>query len=95
MSAASQSRTARGGGRWFPGDRKTLQADVDRYLSQADVPKEVVEVSKPILGVVSPHAGLQFSGPVAAYSFRALRDNATHTVAPEVVVIIGLVLCVL
>ncbi len=74
-----------GDGRWFPGSRQELTVVVERCLSGADVP----EVSARIVGAIAPHAGYVYSGPVAGYTFRALRDNAEKFGAPETVVVLG------
>ncbi len=56
-------------GLWYPDDPDDLAAMVEGFLSEADpaVP------DGPILGLMAPHAGLRYSGPVAAYSFKLLQ----------------------
>ena len=48
---------------------------MDRYLNA------VGEVSVPgrLVGLVSPHAGLRYSGPVAAYGYGLLRGRSSLT----------------
>jgi len=58
----------RGGAGWFPGDRKELQAAVDKYLADAG---DVKVEGKPV-AVIAPHAGYRWSGPTAAYAFKPL-----------------------
>jgi AmmeMemoRadiSam system protein B len=54
-------------GSWYPADPDALAREVDRYLAAAEpVP------SGDALAVIAPHAGLLYSGPVAAYSYRLL-----------------------
>ena len=51
-------------GRFYPGDPGALRKDVIRYLSLR--PQKQVDLKgKDILGVLAPHAGYVFSGPVA------------------------------
>ncbi len=78
-------RKAYGSGRWFPGGHESLVSTIEGYLSRAEVP----EVSGRIVGAIAPHAGYVYSGPVAGYTFRALRDNAAVHGAPETVVVLG------
>ncbi len=78
-------RKAYGSGRWFPARRDELVSSIEGYLSSADVPP----VTGRIVGAISPHAGYVYSGPVAAYTFRALKENAAALGAPETVVILG------
>jgi MEMO1 family protein len=57
-------------GRFYPGDTRTLAADVHRYLADpAPWPQE------PVAGphaVVVPHAGYVYSGPTAGVAYRRL-----------------------
>lgn len=53
-------------GRFYPGDRDTLQQDVDKYLSPQTAPT-------PALGCVVPHAGYIYSGPVAGAVYAQLQ----------------------
>jgi MEMO1 family protein len=78
-------RKARGGGRWFPGTQRELQTMVSGCISNAEIPK----VEGRIVGAIAPHAGYVYSGKVAGYTFRALRDNAVGANMPETVVVLG------
>lgn len=64
-------------GLWYEGDRKVLARSVDQYLDEAGVPALTGEV----LGVVGPHAGHKYSGPVAGYAFAAVRGAKPDLVA--------------
>ena len=79
-------RQARGGGTWFPADRGTLERMVDGFIEAADV---TMEAGSRIVSAIAPHAGYQYSGAVAGYTFRALRDRAAGGPSPETVVILG------
>jgi MEMO1 family protein len=73
-----------GQGRWFPAEEGALRAALSAYLDNADVPP----IAGRIVSALAPHAGYVYSGPVAGYTFAALRANAgTHPV--ETVVILG------
>ena len=53
-------------GTWYPGTSGALAADVDAYLGAAS-PASVGRLH----AIIAPHAGMMFSGPVAAYAYRA------------------------
>ena len=62
-------------GTWYPGSADSLADAVDRYLAGVKTgPRGTV------VGLVSPHAGLMYSGPVAAYAYRAAAGG-TYDVA--------------
>jgi hypothetical protein len=58
-------------GSFYPADAKSLAAMIDDMLAHTTPP--VVE--GPILAAVAPHAGYQYSGPVAAYTYAALKGH--------------------
>lgn len=53
-------------GTWYPASAGALTRDVDAYLAAA-APAPAGHVQ----AIVAPHAGLMFSGPVAAYAYNA------------------------
>ena len=63
-------RRAAVAGTWYPGTAPALAAAVDRHLANAtrDVPGDLV-------ALIAPHAGLMYSGPVAAHAYRLLRGR--------------------
>ena len=67
-------------GRWYPGDSNQLAASVDKYVDAA----RVAEIDGEVVGVIVPHAGHTYSGPVAGYAFKAVRD-----LQPELVAVIS------
>ena len=68
---------ARGGGRsWYPGSAAALAAEVEGYL--AAVP--AVRLRAAWSRLISPHAGLRYSGPVAAHAYALLRGRRDLTV---------------
>ncbi|MGO9404157.1 MAG: AmmeMemoRadiSam system protein B [Terriglobales bacterium] len=60
-------------GGFYPADPKTLSAMIDDMLAHAASSQP--PINEPILAVVAPHAGYQFSGPVAAYTYAALKGR--------------------
>lgn len=64
-------RQAAVAGGFYPSDSKALSAMIDEMLARVSVPK----ITDPILAVVAPHAGYQYSGPVAAYTYAALKGR--------------------
>lgn len=67
-------------GQWYEGQANRLAAQVDAYLSQAELPEPI---GRP-LAVISPHAGHIYSGGVAGHAFAAVRD-----LKPEVVAVVS------
>jgi AmmeMemoRadiSam system protein B len=57
-------------GSWYPADPAALAAEVDRYLTAATEPP-----AGRTMALIAPHAGLMYSGPVAAYAYRALQTG--------------------
>jgi MEMO1 family protein len=88
MSKGSEGmvREALGAGRWFPGTRTELKQMVEGYMAQA----RVEPVRGRIVAALSPHAGYIYSGKVAGYTFRAIRDNAQTHGPPDVAVVLGI-----
>jgi len=67
-------------GSWYPGRPAVLAAELDRFLSEvSDTPP-----AESVYGLVAPHAGLIYSGPVAAWAYRAVQGGAY-----DVVVLVG------
>jgi AmmeMemoRadiSam system protein B len=58
-------------GTWYPGDAASLASAVDEYLAKADD-----HLAGDLLGLVAPHAGLMYSGPVAAHAYGLLRGRS-------------------
>jgi AmmeMemoRadiSam system protein B len=69
-------REAAVAGSWYPGSARAITAEVDRYLEAAGE----VAVSGRLIALISPHAGLRYSGPVAAYGYGLLRERSPLTV---------------
>jgi len=73
------TRRAAVAGTWYPGDPRQLAAEVDRYLAAA-----TRDVRGDLVALIAPHAGLMYSGPVAAHAYRLLRERTF-----EVAVLVG------
>lgn len=58
-------------GGFYPADPKELTAMIEDLLARASPPP----ITDPIVAVVAPHAGYQFSGPAAAYTYAALKGR--------------------
>jgi AmmeMemoRadiSam system protein B len=72
-------RKAAVAGSWYPGTAEAITREVDQYLAAAAGAKAPGR----LVALVSPHAGLRYSGPVAAYGYSLLRGRS----APVVVVV--------
>lgn len=79
-------RRTRGDDRWFPGDKAALSKMINEYVGAA----QVSPIKNRIIGAISPHAGYIYSGPVAGYVFRVIKEQAAKGEAPDTVVILGL-----
>jgi len=64
-------RQAAVAGSFYPADPKVLSAMMDDMLAKVTVP----QITDPILAVVAPHAGYQYSGPTAAYTYAQLKGH--------------------
>jgi len=69
-------RKAAVAGTWYPGTAAGLVREVEGYLAEA---KPVAPAGR-LVALVSPHAGLRYSGPVAAWGYSLLRSLASRTV---------------
>lgn len=63
-------------GTWYPGTGEGVRAEVDRHL--AAVPARALP--GPLVALIAPHAGLRYSGPVAAHAYALVRDRPAPTV---------------
>ncbi|MFB6291368.1 MAG: AmmeMemoRadiSam system protein B [Candidatus Bipolaricaulia bacterium] len=76
-------------GKFYPEDREKLIGRIEDCYSHELGPGELPEVSEESLtspvGLIAPHAGYPYSGPVAAHAFQWIARLGK----PEVVVIIG------
>ena len=59
-------RPAAVAGSWYPASSGALTREVDEYLAAASEPP-----AGKVAAIVAPHAGIMFSGPVAAFAYKA------------------------
>jgi AmmeMemoRadiSam system protein B len=76
-------------GQFYAGTKPELEQQITecflhRYGPRA-VPKTVTEGSRKIVGVISPHAGYAYSGPVAANGYSRVAQDGS----PEVFIVLG------
>ncbi len=76
VHSASEVRASPLAGRWYPGRADALTAMIDEFLQA--VPPQTVDGQ--ILGLLAPHAGYRYSGPVAAYAYALVSGMAFDTV---------------
>lgn len=63
-------------GSFYPSDPKQLRETVDAFLSAA----EPQPAQGRICALICPHAGYDYSGPTAAYSYKLIKDKPYKTV---------------
>jgi MEMO1 family protein len=66
-----EAREAGVAGSFYPAEPAELKAMIDSMLAQA----AVEPIPNPILAIAVPHAGYQYSGPVAAHAFATLKGH--------------------
>ncbi len=64
-------RKAAVAGSWYPGSAPALATALDRHLAETSR-----DVDGDLVALIAPHAGLMYSGPVAAHAYRLLRGRA-------------------
>jgi AmmeMemoRadiSam system protein B len=64
------NRRAAVAGSWYPGTKADLATALDAHLAAAPSPR----VPLCPRAIIAPHAGLIYSGPVAAHAYRLVRD---------------------
>ena len=79
MAPQPTRRAATVAGTWYPGHPATLLATIDQYFGRVSD-----AVTGDITALVSPHAGLVYSGPVAAHAYRQLEGRSY-----DVIVLVG------
>jgi hypothetical protein len=67
-------RPAAVAGSWYPGTKSALTSAVEGYLRQAEV-SEMPAVK----ALIAPHAGLMYSGPVAAFAYKAAASPSSQS----------------
>ncbi|HNX90933.1 MAG TPA: AmmeMemoRadiSam system protein B, partial [Candidatus Omnitrophota bacterium] len=67
-------------GSWYTSDPGMLKAELEGYIKAADVKKP----DPGTIAFIAPHAGYRYSGPIAAYTYKAIKE-----LAPDTVIVIG------
>lgn len=80
MEAPIDIRPSPIAGKWYPGEAARLAESVDSYINSAQIPL----IEGKVIGIIVPHAGHLYSGPVAGFAFAALRG-----LGPELVVVVS------
>jgi AmmeMemoRadiSam system protein B/AmmeMemoRadiSam system protein A len=76
LSEGQKVRPPAVAGQFYPADPKVLATTVDGFLARA----AVEQPSGTVLALTSPHAGYEFSGQVAAYSYSLLKGRKIERV---------------
>ena len=63
-------------GAFYDADPKKLAQEIDVFVNRASLPP----LDQPIEMIISPHAGYVYSGPVAAHSYKAIRETKYKTI---------------
>ena len=81
-----QIRTPAVAGMFYPDDKKELKQIIKESFLHKFGPGEIppTEIKKKIYGIICPHAGYVYSGPIACQSFYAISSDI-----PELFVIVG------
>jgi AmmeMemoRadiSam system protein B len=64
-------------GQWYPGTARGLERTIRRFTDKVESP----ELNGQVIGLISPHAGYQYSGQTAAYAYSQVRDQLYDVVA--------------
>jgi AmmeMemoRadiSam system protein B len=76
MEKISDIRPSPIAGTWYNSDPGQLRSTVDGYINNASIP----DLPGEVLGVIAPHAGYRYSGPVAGHAFKAVKGHSYDTV---------------
>lgn len=63
-------------GTFYPADKNALRESVERFLAKVERPQR----NGRLIALISPHAGYRFSGQVAAYGYKEIKDSAIQKV---------------
>ncbi len=65
-------------GSFYPADRTALEKMVDGFIREADSKGD--RLASPLIGMIAPHAGYEYSGGVAGYTYSQLKDRTYRTI---------------
>jgi AmmeMemoRadiSam system protein B len=63
-------------GSFYPADKRVLSGMVQTFMEKA----ETAPVEGRLIALIAPHAGYEYSGQIAAYSYKHLKDRAIDTI---------------
>lgn len=76
-------------GSFYAGDLKSLNTQIEKCfmhkIGPGKLPPAVLAGERKIVGLISPHAGYMYSGPVAAHGFYKIALDGT----PDTIIILG------
>jgi len=73
-------RPAAVAGQWYPGDEVELRTMVRKFIATAEATPRPQLPKKPLLALISAHAGYVYSGATAAHGYALLRKGDYDTV---------------
>jgi len=76
FSSDEKIKTPNVSGQFYSSNPERLSLEIEKYLKQADVEP----IDKHVDVIIVPHAGYMYSGPVAAYGFKAASKNKYKTI---------------
>jgi hypothetical protein len=76
LSYAAEVKEADLAGSWYPASKTELEGQLKSYLDAA----KPENIDGNILAIIVPHAGYDYSGPVAAYGYKAVANKGIRTV---------------
>ncbi len=79
-ASPAESKRSDLAGSWYTSSPAALKKEIETYLRQA----EMSPIKGEVIGVIAPHAGLRYSGPVAAYAYKAVKEKD-----PDKVIVVG------
>uniref|UniRef100_A0A7C4XU15 MEMO1 family protein ENV60_02855 n=1 Tax=candidate division WOR-3 bacterium TaxID=2052148 RepID=A0A7C4XU15_UNCW3 len=68
--SAKEYRESIHAGSWYPGQEKDLRKTIQVFLENART-----KIAGEVYGLISPHAGYMYSGPIAAFAYKAVLDK--------------------
>jgi AmmeMemoRadiSam system protein B len=63
-------------GTFYPGEKEQLLKTIEEYLTKAEIVCEFQNID----GIIAPHAGYIFSGPIAGYAYKSISHLKPKTI---------------
>ena len=79
-----QIRTPAAAGMFYPGDANQLKKTIQECVIHDFGPGKTIQQQNDIVGIICPHAGYMYSGPIACHSFQSIVSKQ-----PELFIIVG------